>query len=53
VEVPQVHDTTTEDGVHIADHVLGDGPIDAFEDTGEHELKDVPDRWRLHRAVES
>jgi len=22
-----------------------------FEDTGEHELKGAPDRWRLYRAV--
>ena len=22
-----------------------------FEDTGEHELKGVPDRWRLYRVV--
>ena len=25
----------------------------AFEDTGEHELKGVPDRWRLYRVVTS
>jgi class 3 adenylate cyclase len=24
-----------------------------FEDAGEHELKGVPDRWRLYRAVNS
>ena len=24
-----------------------------FEDAGEHELKDVPDRWHLHRVVSS
>ncbi len=23
----------------------------AFEDAGEHELKGVPDRWRLYRLV--
>jgi len=23
----------------------------AFEDRGEHELKGVPDRWRLYRVV--
>lgn len=23
----------------------------AFEDTGEHELKGVPDRWRLYRLT--
>ena len=23
----------------------------AFEDAGDHELKDVPDRWRLFRVV--
>jgi hypothetical protein len=23
----------------------------AFEDAGEHELKAVPDRWRLYRVV--
>ena len=22
-----------------------------FEDTGEHELKGIPDRWRLYRVV--
>jgi class 3 adenylate cyclase len=24
----------------------------AFEDAGEHELKGIPDRWRLYRAVD-
>jgi hypothetical protein len=24
-----------------------------FEEAGEHELKGVPDRWRLHRVVQS
>jgi len=23
----------------------------AFEDAGEHELKGVPDRWRLYRVM--
>ena len=23
----------------------------SFEDAGEHELKGVPDRWRLYRVV--
>jgi class 3 adenylate cyclase len=23
----------------------------AFEDAGEHELKGVPDRWRLYRVI--
>ena len=36
----------------VKDLVAGSGI--AFEDTGEHELKGVPDRWRVYRvAVES
>ena len=27
------------------------GPGLTFEDAGEHELKGVPDRWRLYRVV--
>jgi class 3 adenylate cyclase/pimeloyl-ACP methyl ester carboxylesterase len=33
----------------VKDLVAGSGLI--FQDTGEHELKGVPDRWRLYRAV--
>jgi pimeloyl-ACP methyl ester carboxylesterase len=33
----------------VKDLVAGSGL--AFEDAGEHELKGVPDRWRLYRAV--
>ena len=33
----------------VKDLVAGSGL--AFEDTGEHELKGVPDRWRLYRVV--
>jgi class 3 adenylate cyclase len=33
----------------VKDLVAGSGL--AFEDVGEHELKGVPDRWRLYRAV--
>ena len=33
----------------VKDLVAGSGL--AFEDAGEHELKGVPDRWRLHRVV--
>jgi hypothetical protein len=29
--------------------VAGSGFV--FEDTGEHELKGVPDRWQLYRVV--
>jgi len=32
----------------VKDLVAGSGL--AFEDAGEHELKGVPDRWRLYRA---
>jgi class 3 adenylate cyclase len=32
----------------VKDLVAGSGL--AFEDVGEHELKGVPDRWRLHRV---
>ena len=27
------------------------GSASTFEDAGEHELKGVPDRWRLYRVV--
>ena len=33
----------------VRDLVAGSGLI--FEDAGEHELKGVPDRWRLYRVV--
>jgi pimeloyl-ACP methyl ester carboxylesterase/class 3 adenylate cyclase len=33
----------------VKDLVAGSGL--AFEDAGEHELKGVPDRWRLHRVA--
>jgi class 3 adenylate cyclase len=33
----------------VKDLVAGSGL--SFEDAGEHELKGVPDRWRLYRAV--
>jgi class 3 adenylate cyclase len=33
----------------VKDLVAGSGL--AFEDVGEHELKGVPDRWRLYRVV--
>ncbi len=34
----------------VRDLVAGAGLM--FEDTGEHELKGVPDRWRLYRVVD-
>jgi class 3 adenylate cyclase len=34
----------------VKDLVAGSGL--AFEDAGEHELKGVPDRWRLYRVAE-
>ncbi len=34
----------------VKELVAGSGLV--FEDTGEHELKGVPDRWRLYRVVE-
>jgi pimeloyl-ACP methyl ester carboxylesterase len=33
----------------VKDLVAGSGLV--FEDAGEHELKGLPDRWRLYRAV--
>ncbi len=33
----------------VKDLVAGSGLT--FEDRGDHELKGVPDRWRLYRAV--
>jgi class 3 adenylate cyclase len=33
----------------VKDLVSGSGL--AFEDAGEHELKGVPDRWRVYRVV--
>ncbi len=33
----------------VKDLVVGSGLT--FEDAGEHELKGVPDRWRLYRVV--
>jgi class 3 adenylate cyclase len=33
----------------VRDLVAGSGLM--FEEAGEHELKGVPDRWRLYRAV--
>ncbi|MGZ4150381.1 MAG: adenylate/guanylate cyclase domain-containing protein, partial [Actinomycetota bacterium] len=33
----------------VKDLVAGSGLT--FEDVGEHELKGVPDRWRLYRVI--
>jgi class 3 adenylate cyclase len=33
----------------VKDLVAGSGL--AFDDAGEHELKGIPDRWRLYRVV--
>lgn len=33
----------------VKDLTAGSGIV--FEDAGEHELKGVPDRWRLYRVV--
>ena len=33
----------------VKDLVAGSGLV--FEDAGEHELKGVPDRWRLYRVI--
>ena len=36
----------------VGHQVVRDSPVDhIFEDAGEHELKGVPDRWRLYRVV--
>jgi hypothetical protein len=42
-DVKNLGETTLEDVVA--------GPGLTFEDAGEHELKGVPDRWRLFRVV--
>ena len=34
----------------VKDLTAGSGLV--FEDRGEHELRGVPDRWRLYRVVE-
>ena len=34
----------------VKELVAGSGLV--FEDAGEHELKGVPDRWRLYRVVD-
>jgi class 3 adenylate cyclase len=33
----------------VKDLVAGSGLV--FEDAGEHELKGIPDRWRVHRVL--
>jgi class 3 adenylate cyclase len=33
----------------VKDLVAGSGLL--FEDTGEHELKGIPDRWRVYRLL--
>jgi class 3 adenylate cyclase len=45
------HDRASEVRISqtVKDLVAGSGL--AFEDAGEHELKGVPDRWRLYRVV--
>jgi len=35
----------------VKDLVAGSGLT--FEDAGEHELKGIPDRWRLYRVVDA
>jgi class 3 adenylate cyclase len=34
----------------VKDLVVGSGLV--FDDAGEHELKGIPDRWRLYRVVD-
>ena len=34
----------------VKDLTAGSGLV--FEDAGEHELKGIPDRWRLYRVIE-
>jgi class 3 adenylate cyclase len=34
----------------VRDLTAGSGIV--FEDAGEHELKGVPDRWRVYRAAD-
>jgi class 3 adenylate cyclase len=62
VETPKTRYAKSADGTYIAYQVLGTsstvrdltaGSRHSFEDAGEHELKGVPDRWRLYRVVGS
>jgi hypothetical protein len=46
----QTRDATADDGVHIAYQVASSAI--GLDDAGEHELKAVPDRWRLYRVVD-
>jgi class 3 adenylate cyclase len=57
VEPTEPRLTKTADGTHeilvsstVKGLVAGSGL--AFEEVGEHELKGVPDRWRLYRVAE-
>jgi hypothetical protein len=45
VQVPDIRYARSADGTHIAYQVAGDG------DRGERDLKGLPDRWHLYRAV--
>lgn len=65
MEIPRIRYTRGADGTYIAYTVFGEGPdlpvawpwLSQLElswedpDVGEHELKGVPDRWRLYRVV--
>ncbi len=46
VEIQEIRYAKTVDGMNL---VAGSGLN--FEDAGEHELKGIPDRWRLYRVV--
>jgi hypothetical protein len=53
LDVPEVYyapsgDTSIVSSI-VKDLVAGSGLT--FEDAGEHELKGVPDRWRLYRVA--
>jgi len=53
VETPETRCAKTPGGPHIAFQVVRDlvaGRGLEFDDEGEHELKGVPERWRLDRV---
>ena len=68
MDLPETQYAVTSDGLYIGYQVFGSGPYDLvfidvlsnvdagwdvpIEDAGVHELKGVPDRWRLFRVAD-
>jgi class 3 adenylate cyclase len=54
MKTPVVETLQSTSAEVLASHTVRDltaGSGLTFEDTGEHELKGVPDRWRLYRVT--